>query len=69
MVHWWKMAITTIFIHICLFKEPVQVILGKERRPIGCGHKRRVAEVENTMVYIPILDTIQHLLNNDALNC
>ena len=43
------------------------MVLGKERRPIGCGHKRRVAEVEDTMVYIPILDTIQHLLNNDAL--
>ena len=41
--------------------------LGKERRPVGGGHKRRIAEVEDTMVYIPILDTIQHLLNNDAL--
>ena len=43
------------------------MVLGKERRPVGCGHKRRVAEVEDTMVYIPILDTIQHLLKNDAL--
>ena len=43
------------------------MVLGKERRPIGCGHKRRVAKVEDTMVYIPIFDTIQHLLNNDVL--
>ena len=43
------------------------MVLGKERRPIGCGHKRRVAEVEDTMIYIPLLDTIQHLLKNDAL--
>lgn len=43
------------------------MVLGKERRPIGCGHKRRVAEVEDTMIYIPLLDTIQHLLKNDAM--
>ena len=48
---------------------PVQIVLGKETTPIGCGHKRRVAEVEETMVYIPVLDTLdlQRLLSNDAL--
>jgi len=48
-------------------QEPVRVVLEKESRPIGCRHKRRVAEIENTMVYIPLLNTLQHLLNNDAL--
>ena len=48
-------------------QEPVQIVLGRERRAIGCGHKRRVAEVEDTMVYIPILKTIQCLLNNASL--
>ena len=61
------MALITIFIHIYLipiYLGTCSSVLGKERRLIGCGHERRVAEVENTIVYIP---TIQHLLNNDAL--
>jgi len=48
-------------------QEPVKVVLEKESRPIECRHKWRVAEIEDTMVYIPLLDTLERLLNNDAL--
>ncbi len=41
--------------------------LGTERKVKGVGHKRRMIEVEDTMVYIPIFKTLQVLLNNDCV--
>ena len=45
----------------------MKIVLGTERRTVGCGYNRKIAEVEDTMVYVPVLSTIQCLLNNDAL--
>lgn len=42
-------------------------MLGTEREPRGVGNKRRVTEVEETMVYVPILQTLEVLLKNDCV--
>ncbi len=41
----------------------MKIVLGTESVPVGKGQKRRVAEVEHTMVYVPILKTLAVLLN------
>ena len=48
-------------------QEPVSVILGTVRKAKGAGAKRRIVEVEEGMVYIPILETLNVLLNNESI--
>jgi hypothetical protein len=44
--------------------EPVKMILGSKRKAKGYGSKRRTIDKKDTMVYIPILKTLQSMLNN-----
>lgn len=37
------------------------------RRPVGVGHKRRIDEVRDTMVYVQILKTLATLLKTDCV--
>ena len=52
-----------VYVHIHL-QEPQTVLLGTERQWIGSGEKRSYVEVRDEMIYVPILETIQSLLNN-----
>lgn len=49
-------------------QEPKTVVLGTVRKPKGTGTKRRCVEVEETMQYIPIMDTLNVLLQNETVN-
>ena len=48
-------------------QEPMKIVLATHRKPKGTGAKQCIVEVEDTMYYIPILETLQVLLNNDAI--
>lgn len=41
--------------------------MGTSRKAKGVGTKRRLVEQEETFVYIPILQTLQRLVNNDTV--
>ena len=46
---------------------PIKVVLGTRRKAKGLGTKRQLVEVEEGFVYVPILETLQTLLNNDTV--
>ena len=46
---------------------PVTVVLRTERKAKGLGSKRRLVEKEESYVYIPILQTLETLLQNDMV--
>lgn len=48
-------------------QDPVAIVLGTDYKMKGCGSKRRLVEVRNEMQYIPMLDTLQRLLNCNAI--
>ena len=56
-----------LFVVIMFPQEPVSVRLGTVRKAKGSGAKRRIVEVEEGMMYIPILETLNVLLNNEAI--
>lgn len=45
-----------------LLQDPKTVVLGTVRKAKGTGMKRHCVEVEETMQYIPIMDTLNVLL-------
>ena len=45
----------------------MSIILGSKLKHRGCGSKRRLVDVEETMTYVPILATLQQILRNDAV--
>ncbi|XP_065887419.1 uncharacterized protein [Dysidea avara] len=47
--------------------EPLRVVLGEYRAWKGWGAKRKCVTEQDCLMYIPILETIQSLLNNSAL--
>lgn len=49
------------------FVEPVCVVLGERRVWTGSGVQRRSVVQEQTMMYVPILQTLQLLLLNEAV--
>jgi len=48
-------------------QEPLRVVLGERRVWQGCGVKRKCVTEQDCVMYIPILETIQCLLKNDAV--
>ena len=42
-------------------------MLGIRRKAKGLGAKRQVVEEDESFMYIPILETLQTLLNDDAI--
>ena len=51
----------------CLTQMPIKVVLGTRRKAKGLGAKRRFVEVEESFMYVLILETLQTLLNNDTV--
>ena len=43
------------------------IVLGTIRKAKGYGCKRKMMEIEEVMVYVPLLDTLQKLLENDKV--
>ena len=52
---------------ICTFQEPRSVVLGTHRKWKGSGENRRYKTVEDKMIYIPLLETLRSLLENDTV--
>lgn len=54
---------------ICLNvpQEPVKITLGTERKPKGTGAKQRVVEIDECMVYVPILKILEFLYQNELV--
>ena len=48
-------------------QSPVTVKLGTKRKAKGLGQKRRIIEKEESFVYIPLLQSLQALLQNDMV--
>jgi len=48
-------------------KEPVRVLLGERRVWKGRGTKRMCVSKEDHVFYIPVLETLQSLLRNEAI--
>lgn len=48
-------------------KEPVRYVLGEKHTWKGTGRKRKCIKAQDTMMYVPLLDTIQILLKNKAI--
>ena len=46
---------------------PEKIVLGTILKPQGTGDKRRVVKKDETMMYIPILKTLELLLQNDSM--
>lgn len=42
----------------------MKILLGSKRKVKYCGSKRRIVEKEDTMVYVPILNTLQKMISN-----
>ena len=45
----------------------MKVVLGTKLKAQGYGSKRRLVEKEEIMVYVPILKTLEVLLNDSAI--
>ncbi len=45
----------------------MQIVLGRTRKAIGLGPKRRLVEKEECMVYVPILKSLEVLLGNEQV--
>lgn len=46
-------------------QQPVNVVLGTRQKPSKSGNSREMREVADSMVYIPVLETLQLLLENE----
>ena len=49
------------------YVRPIQYVLGRRLAFKDKGAKRQICEKEDTMVYIPIIDSIQQLLSNPKI--
>jgi len=49
------------------YQEPVSIPLGEQRVWKGRGLKRRCVVKKDSLVYIPLLNTLQSLLRNKAI--
>lgn len=48
-------------------QEPERVVLGKIRKYKGIGAKRRCVEKDETMHYVPVLKTLDVILQNETV--
>ena len=49
------------------FVQPIEYVLGSNIGSKNKGSKRQMCEIEDTMVYIPILQSIEQLLSNPRI--
>ena len=61
----YRVYITLLFDVIMFPQEPISIKLGTVRKAKGSGVKRRIVEVEEGMVYIPLISTLNVPLNNE----
>ena len=47
--------------------EPICVLLGERRVWKGTGSKQRCKSIEDNIIYIPLLDTLQSIFKNQAM--
>ena len=45
----------------------MKVVLGTNRRAKGSGAKRCLVEEEESFMYVPMLETLQTLLNDETI--
>lgn len=50
-----------------MIQEPERVVLGKTRKYKGIGVKRRCVEKDETMHYVPVLKTLDVILQNETV--
>ena len=50
-----------------MIQEPERVVLGKTRKYKGIGAKRRCVEKDETMHYVPVLKTLDVILQNETV--
>lgn len=50
-----------------MYQEPEKVVLGTTREYKGTGAKRRCVEKEEIMMYVPILKTLDVILQNETI--
>ena len=48
-------------------QEPATIVLGSHLRSVGLGCKRRLVETNDTFEYVPLLQGLKTLLQNDAM--
>ena len=48
-------------------QEPRSVVLGIESKWKGIGENRKYTRIEEKMVYIPVLETLQTLLEDETI--
>ena len=48
-------------------QEPIRVQLGSEKVWVGAGPQSRYEEVKHEMVYVPILSTLEKLLQKEDI--
>ena len=58
------MAYLYLFVYM---QTPIPIILGTNLRYKRSGSKRRLVEVEDTMMYIPFLEYLKVLLQNETV--
>ena len=58
---------TTLHVGFGFGQEPEKIVLGIVRKAKGTGHKRRLVETEDAMMYIPLLETLELLLQNETI--
>ena len=47
---------------------PKEIVLGTVLKPRGTGSKRRLVEKKDFLMYIPLLDSLQQLLENQSID-
>lgn len=52
---------------LCKIQEPVRFCLGEKRVWKGIGRKRKCISIRDTMMYVPLLETIAILLKNGSI--
>lgn len=54
---------------LCIFhtQEPTKIKLGAKWMSRGHGRKRRLVQVTDTLVYVPLLKTIETLLKDEGI--
>ena len=54
-------------IHILVLQEPKGILLGERRKWKHSGIKRKCVSKKDYVYYVPVLDTLEALLNNQSL--
>ena len=54
-------------VYIILYWEPEKIVLGTTREHKGFGAKRRCVEKEETMMYVPILKSLNVILQDETI--